>query len=380
MAANVPPRARAVPGAAAAREAQRARAHDRAHDRQAVAGNLLHPLLLLRAIAALAAAALALHGVRVAAQVLRRWRVGSTSEGQLALERRAELGATLVAGTFLATGAGLVLSVLAADRLAPSIRGAMCAYGVLDATPYGFLSLGTSALAAVGCGLWLTLHRLDLATPLTRLTRRKFVALLALAPLVLADGAAQLAHIGALDLGVVASCCSSSLDAVAPATAGHVAAGPRELAGVVAATSALAAIGAALGARRRPHGALALAAAGLSLVAAAAAAPAVLWWVAPHAYESPHHLCPFCLLRSDALGLGWPLFAALFFGLLCGAALGLVATQRAASGAPAEADALARRLAGRAALAWTVALALGLAPIARYWLVTGGASLFGGAS
>jgi hypothetical protein len=89
---------------------------------------------------------------------------------------------------------------------------------------------------------------------------------------------------------------------------------------------------------------------------------------------------PLPVLPAPLGRAGPRLAAALFFGLLCGAALGLVATQRAASGAPAEADALARRLAGRAALAWTVALALGLAPIARYWLVTGGASLFGGAS
>jgi hypothetical protein len=343
-----------------------------------VLGNLVHPLLLLRVVAAIAAAALALHGVRVAVQVLRRWRVGATSEGQLVLERRAELGATLVSGTFLATGAGLVLSVLAADRLAPSVRGAMCAYGVLDATPYGFASLGTSVLSATACGLWLALHRLDLAAPLPRLTRRKFAALVGIAPLVLLDGAMQVAHVGALDLGVVASCCSTSLDSVAPESAMHVGSGARALAGGGALVATVAAIGAALVARHRPHGAMALMAAGLSVGAAVAAVPAVPWWVAPHAYESPHHACPFCLLRSDALGLGWPLFAALFFGLLSGAGLGLVAAQRRASGAPEAADTLARSLAGRAAFAWLLALGLGLAPVVRYWMVTGGASLFGG--
>ena len=58
--------------------------------------NLLRPWVLARLFSGAATVALCLIGAIVAARVLRYWRVGATSEGQLALERRAELVAAVV--------------------------------------------------------------------------------------------------------------------------------------------------------------------------------------------------------------------------------------------------------------------------------------------
>ncbi len=342
-----------------------------------MATNVLHPLLLLRLVAAVVVAALVIAGTRVGWQVLARWHVAQASEGQLILERRAELVATLVQGALGATVAGLVLTVLTADRLAPSIRGAMCAYGVFGSTATGFVALATSAASAAACALWVVLHRLDLRLATPALTRRKFTALLLLAPLVLADLVAQLRFVLELDFTVVASCCSTSLDGAAAVVERAAPAGARSLATGVALTAALGAAGAALLTRRAPRAGAAWAGGALSLLAAAAAVPAVLWVVAPYAYESPHHLCPFCLLRAEAAGLGWPLFAALFAGTVLGSALALVESQKRAPGAAVEGAALQRGLAGWAAGAWLLAVALAATPVVRYLLRTGGASLFG---
>jgi hypothetical protein len=335
-----------------------------------VATNVLHPLLLLRLVAALVVAALVLAGARVAWQVLARWHVGQASEGQLVLERRAELVATLVQGALGATVAGLALTVLTADRLAPSIRGAMCAYGVFGSTE-------TGAVSAATCTLWVVLHRLDLRLATPALTRRKFMFLLWISPVVLADLVAQLRFVLELDFSVVASCCSTSLDGAAAVVTHAASSGARTLAGGLALTAALGAAGAALVTRRAPSALAAWTVGALSLVAAAAAMPAVLWVVAPYTYESPHHLCPFCLLRAEAAGLGWPLFAALFAGTVLGSALALVESQKRAAGAAVEGAAMQRGLAGWAAGAWLLAVALAATPVVRYLLRSGGASLFG---
>jgi hypothetical protein len=342
-----------------------------------VATNVLHPLLLLRLVAALVVAALVLAGARVAWQVLARWHVGQASEGQLVLERRAELVATLVQGALGATVAGLALTVLTADRLAPSIRGAMCAYGVFGSTETGFVALATSAVSAATCTLWVVLHRLDLRLATPALTRRKFMFLLWISPVVLADLVAQLRFVLELDFSVVASCCSTSLDGAAAVVTHAASSGARTLAGGLALTAALGAAGAALVTRRAPSALAAWTVGALSLVAAAAAMPAVLWVVAPYTYESPHHLCPFCLLRAEAAGLGWPLFAALFAGTVLGSALALVESQKRAAGAAVEGAAMQRGLAGWAAGAWLLAVALAATPVVRYLLRSGGASLFG---
>jgi len=340
--------------------------------------NLFRPWLLARLSCGLAAAVLAVVGAAVAVRVLRHFRVAATSEGQLALERRAELAAALVEVCLGASLLGLALAVLGADRMTASIRGAMCAWGVLEASPWGLRSLGVSIAASLACALWVALHRLDLGLRAPVLTRAKFTALLAVAPLVVLDLCASTAHALALDLRVVASCCSTGLDGARALVADDASGLPRQLVAGGFVASAVMAIALCAFTRRRPSAAAALAVGGASAAAAAFSVPAVLSWVAPHAYETPAHLCPFCLLHADVLGMGWPLFAALFAGTALGLGAGLVGSLERASGEPTVARALEARLSSGAAVSWAVALAVALAPVVRYAIVSGGTPLFGG--
>ncbi len=339
--------------------------------------NLLRPWVLARLLSGAAALALVLYGAFVASKVLRFWRVGTSTEGQLALERRAELVAAIVQVALAVAVVNLALTVLTADRLTESIRGAMCAYGVLDASPYGFAALSLSALAAAGCALWVVLHRLDLSLASPALTRRKFAGLFLLAPLLTLDLYATTRWTLDLDMQVVASCCSVGLDAAlgAGSAAG---AGPHGTSAIVGLVAVLGAALTATWAWRRPGRSAALTAALASALGLAAALPAILWYVAPHAYETPHHLCPFCLLHADVYGIGWPLFGALFGATVAGLGLGLVEAQRGASHDGAAVGALERRLGRAAAIGWLLTLALGAFPVVRFAVVSGGASLFGG--
>jgi hypothetical protein len=339
--------------------------------------NLLRPFLLARLVSGAAVAILCAYALVIAWRVLARWRVGATSEGQLALERRAELVAAVVQGALAIAIVDLALTVLAADRLAPSIRGAMCAWGVLVANEWGFVALGASVVTAIACALWVVLHRLDLRLAKPVLTRRKFVSLFAIAPIVMIDLAVTVAWALELDMQVIASCCSVGLDeALGTRTADG---GPRDAALYFGLATAIGAAISAVIVWRRPSRSTAIVAALASVVAAVAALPAIVWVVAPHAYETPHHLCPFCLLHADVLGIGWPLFAALLGAAICGSALFVVEAQRRASGEPVAIAAMEQRLARSAAVLWIAALCLAAAPIVRYAVVSGGASLFGGA-
>lgn len=339
--------------------------------------NLLRPWILARLSSGAAVAILCAVAVVVAWRVLSRWRIGTTSEGQLILERRAELVAAIVQVALLVAIVDLGLTVLAADRLAPSIRGAMCAWGVFDASRWGFTALFASILAAVACALWVVLHRLDLRLARPVLTQRKFLALFAVAPLVWLDLGLTTAWALDLDMSVVATCCSVGLDDALGAMSTS-SGGPRDLASWAAIATIGGAISASIFAWRRPSRITALAAAILSGLALIAAIPAILWVVAPHAYETPQHLCPFCLLHADVAGIGWPLFSALFGAAICGTALAVVEGQRRASGEPNEIASMQRRLGGWAAVLWISLAVIAAAPIVRYAIVTGGASLFGG--
>lgn len=339
-------------------------------------GNLLRPWLLARLSATTVTAVVAVLAALVAIDVLRAARLGSSSEGRLVIERRAELVSTLFSVGAVASIVSLALGVVGADRTSASIRGAMCAYGVLEATPYGLRSLAVSAVTALGCASWLALHRLGLTLRSSALVRTELMLALGLLPLALLDLGLTAAHTLALDFRVVASCCSSGLEDVRVALDASDG-GPRTLVTALFFGGGAVALGLSLVAARRPSPRLGLTTALVALAASLVALPAITWWVAPHVYGSPAHLCPFCLLRADAFYVGYPLAALLFVAAARGTGLAAFAYLSRRS---EEREALgpeAQRIARGSAIAWAALLFLSALPWAHFAATSGGASLFG---
>jgi len=335
--------------------------------------NLLEPWILLRLLAGLTAAILFARAALTAVRVLRHFDVREATEGQLALEKQSELGTTFVRVAVVLQVGALILGVLAADRLSHSIRGAMCAYGVFHENALGFPALTLTAFVAFAAAVTAQLTSFDRGVRGLELVRTIAVLSLAMAPLAVADLALTTAFFLKLDLGVVASCCSVQLDAAVSGTG--FASGPRGLATALAVVSVLLAASVGWAASVRPRAARAMLAAVLSLIAVPLAIGAIVLEVAPHAFELPQHSCPFCLLRADVLGIGYPLFGAVFLAAVwsVGAAAAALATRGGTSEAFA---AFARTRLRRGALAWALALALGVGPVLRYAIVSGGRSLF----
>jgi hypothetical protein len=274
----------------------------------------------------------------------------------------------------------LALTVIVADRMTPSVRGAMCGYGVVHANEAGPLSVAATIVAALGAGAYWQLLRLDRAHRSLALLRPISWGALLLSGASAIDLGFALEWLGGLDLKAVASCCSTGADAGGEAIARG--AGGAARVGATAAALALlpAALGASLWAARRGGRGRALAAGLVALAALPAAAAAIVLEVAPHVYEVPHHRCPYCLFRADAWGIGYPLFGALFVAAVAalGTTLGAVLTLGGREARDPFAD-FARAQLGRTAVALGAALALGVAPVLRYAIVSGGASLFAGA-
>jgi hypothetical protein len=340
--------------------------------------NLLEPWVLLRLAAGLVATVLFARGAWTALKVLRHFEVSRASEGQLALERQMELSWTFVRVATIVQVGALVLTVLAADRLSASIRGAMCAYGVFNANEAGFPALSATITVALAAGVLAQVYAFDARVRGLELARPVAWLTVAMAPLAAIDFAFNARFLGTLDLSVVASCCSAQLDVVAPTgLALHQAHGLR----VITTMAALALVGSAAAAAflvsRRPTAWRALLAGALGVAALPVALTATVVEVAPHAFEVPQHACPFCLLRPSVLGMGYPLFAAIFLAVVWGAGAavcGFLSRDRPAIAAAFAPFARGRLV--REALAWTLALALGAAPVLRYAIVSGGASLF----
>ncbi len=337
--------------------------------------NFLDPWIFLRVLAGLTTVYLFVRGAVTSWRVLRRFDVASASESQLALERQMDLASTFVrVGSVTQVGA-LALTVVAADRLSRSVRGAMCAYGVFQANRWGFIALGVTMTAAFVAGVTSQLCALDRSVRGRELVRPIAVAALVMAPLAVADLVMTGAFFLRLDLGVVASCCSSQLDIGALGDKGF-ASGPREFASIGApiAVSVSAAIG--WFASRRPRLLTVALAAVASLATLPLALGAAVLEVAPHAFELPQHACPFCLLRPDALGIGYPLFGAIFLAVVWSVGAALCGAVTPGVPMVGSVSSFARVRLRREASAWLIALAIGVAPVVRYAFIAEGKSLF----
>jgi hypothetical protein len=339
--------------------------------------NFLNLWILARVVQAGVATMLCVIGVVLGLRIVKQWQPDQSSERQLALERQAELVASVMQVALILEILGLGLSVFVTDHLVGGIRGAMCAFGVLASTSTGFYGLFVSILTAMACGLWVVLHRFDLRIQAPVLTRRKFTWLIPVGVLALGDFALLVAFAWQLDFEVIASCCSVWVDAaVVNAHAAKLMLSP-VWAGALGMGAALVAAATSAAAGRWPGRGIALAACGASAQGCVAVLPAVLGVVAPHVLSTPTHFCPFCLFHIQGGGIGWPLFAAIFLGSVTGMGLGVVELNR---GAVRDAVSVRemRRILGRwSAVAWLVALGCGVFPIARYWLQSGGATVFG---
>ncbi len=339
--------------------------------------NLLEPWVLLRLTAGLVALALFARGAATAQKVLRHFDVSRATEGQLALEKQLELAGTFARVAAVVQVLTLALSVLAADRLSRGVRGAMCAYGVFSAHEWGFRSLAATLGVALAAGVVTQLHAFDARVRTLDLARPLAIATCVMAPLSVLDLVSASKFLLGLDLSVVASCCSVQLDPVGASGEAH-AAGPRVLLTAMAVAGGVLSIGTALGAARGPSRVRVVVAGLVSLLTLPVAIAATVLEVAPHAFEVPTHVCPFCLLKPDVLGIGYPLFGAIF--LATAWAAGTAACALLARGPSAEVAlaAFAPRRLRLGAIAWACAFVLGAIPVVRFAVVSGGASLFAG--
>jgi len=250
-------------------------------------------------------------------RILRCWNINSGSEGQLTLERRTYLISTLLCYVVVAELLSLWLFVHTAESLSDQFVGAMCATGVLNVNRFGFPTLLLKIAIFFLGAAWLILNRVDNQADDYPLIRVKYGLLLIIAPLVWAEAIVQLCFFLGLNPNIITSCCGTLFSADAQGVGG-------ELSGFKPMPMLLLFYGVAVMTltsgwwfvRHRRGGVLF---AVISLLAFAIAIAAIISFLSLYVYESPHHHCPFCLLKSgyDYVGYGLylPLFIATAFGL-----------------------------------------------------------------
>lgn len=276
-----------------------------------------------------------------ALRVVRHWDIRSGSELQLRLERSTYLISTLVAYCFVAELVSLLLFVYNAEQMSSQFIGAMCATGVLNINAYGWPTLYLKITLFFTGSAWLTLNRVDNMAIDYPLVRVKYLLLLPVLPLVVAESLLQSAFFLNLDPDVITSCCGSLFTPEGAGVAAELSGVEPSTALAMLAGSGVAAAGSGVWYLWVRRGSTLFAAS--SLIFFFVALLAIVSCIALYIYEHPHHHCPFCILKGGHAFMGYYLYLPLFMATAMAVGVGAIAPFRKRSSLIAIVPAISRR-------------------------------------
>ena len=302
-----------------------------------------HPAILALSIAALLTCCMLLYAAWYGMRILRRWDLHSGSELQLELERRTYLISVILSYTLLFQILSLFLYIFTADNLHNQFTGAMCAAGSLAVNGYGYPVLILKIVNCLLAGVWLIINHVDSRGFDYPLIRTKYGLLTILAPLILLEAGLQFMYFFNLKADVITSCCGSLFSTDKRSIAGEVAGlppGPTQLAffGLMALSFM---IGIVFYGKGKGGGFFSF----FSSLTFVVAAAALISFICLYFYELPTHHCPFCILQREYGYIGYPLYATLLGGAICGMGVGALMPFRSQPSLARIIPAIQRRLA-----------------------------------
>ncbi len=255
---------------------------------------------------------------RTAVRVLRFWDPQSDSNLQIKLENEIWLASTLVEYGLGFQILTVVLFVLAADTFCQVIVGAMCATGALLANDFGMPALLIKIAGVFIYGFWIVLHKLDVSSETYPLVRIKYIYLLLILPLLVADIILQTLYISYLSPDIITSCCAVVFG-TSQKTGGNLLEGFSQTTLVslyYGSVVALTGMGFVLLKRWLLPLAVLFSAGWVWFLGMATVAIIIVF--SSYIYAMPYHHCPFCILKPEYHYIGFALYFTLipasFFG------------------------------------------------------------------
>ncbi len=284
---------------------------------------ILHPGIIALLTGSAVMVAMLLYSAGLGIRILRSWDMASSSEQQLALERKTYLVSTIMNYVFGFEILSSLLFIYTIDGLHPVFVGAMCATGSLNANPVGWYALYAKIAVFFLGGIWIVINLVDQKAYDFPLVRLKYVLLLWMLPVVLAEAGLLFSYFLGLRPNIITSCCGALFSESGGGLASGISSlpiGPTMIAfyAVVAAFFA-----AGLASRVLNAPTLRYAFSLLSLVVLLVSMASVVAFISLYFYEIPTHHCPFDIFQGNYRYVGYPLYGTLFLGTFLGMMTGL---------------------------------------------------------
>jgi hypothetical protein len=280
------------------------------------------PGIIALFISSLLISGMVLYASFYGALILRYWDINSGSETQLSLERRTYLISTIISYACAFQLISFFLLIFTADSLHPFFTGAMCAVGSLNVNHWGFPVVILKVVTFLLAGLWLIINYTDNRGFDYPLIKVKYLLLLIITPLILAETIMQSNYFLGLTPEVITSCCGSLFTADTQGVASEIISWPRPVMEIVFYAAMMGAL--ALGAVFYRTGKLGYGFSAVIALTFLISIASFLSFFSIYFYELPTHHCPFCILQKEYRYIGYFLYLLLLLGGLTGMGVGLL--------------------------------------------------------
>lgn len=289
-------------------------------------------------------------------RIIRSWDLSSGSELQLSLEKKTYLISTMMAYALAFQGLSLFLFIYTADSLSSLFTGAMCAAGTLNANRYGYAVFLLKMLTFMLSGLWLVLNHADNSAYDYPLIRKKYLFLIIIMPVVVAEAIVQAVYFFGLEADVITSCCGSLFSSAEGADPSSVFDMPVRMSQYLFYLSGLSVIAPGIFFVRNARGAYFFSAAGL--IWFLISAWSLMHFISLYIYELPTHHCPFCMLKREYGYTGYVYYLASLCGGIFSIGTGILQPFRNIGSLSVSVPRIQRRLAAAAVLCTVAYLAV----------------------
>lgn len=283
---------------------------------------IVNPAIITLIGMSLLTAGFAVYSCAWGIRIDRHWNLASGSRGQLILERRTHLIATILGYLLGLEIFSLFLFTYTADHLHPMFVGAMCAAGTLNVNDYGYPTLVVKMASVLACGIWLIVNQCDNRAEDYPLIRFKYRLLVVVTLLVVLGAILQINYFKGLTAHVITSCCGTLFSSEAQTITGTIAALPPGGMRIVFFAGMVLQIRAVIHLLVTGRGGTMLG--WISAVTFIVAILSVISFISLYYYALPTHHCPFDLLQVQYGFVGYPLYAAIFGAAIAGMGVGIL--------------------------------------------------------
>lgn len=288
---------------------------------------VLHPAVIASLVSSTVICGTVFYATCHAWQILRRWNLSSGEEIQLVLEHKTYLISTIISFVFIMELMSLFLFVFTANMLCPLFVGAMCAAGTFNVNAFGYPALLLKILNSILAGIWLIFNYADNKAYDYPLIKKKYVFLVAIAPLIFAETVLQFMYFLNLHADTITSCCGRLFSGEHRAgVASHLINLPR-VPMMWAYFSILVwtlFVGTYAYIKKKGGYIYSVSAQVLFVTSIMA----IISFVSIYIYELPTHHCPFCILASEYHFIGYVMYLLLFLGVVTGGAVAFLLPYR----------------------------------------------------